>query len=95
VSWDDSGGEVEFHLPHSELIELLHANGFRIERLLELGAPAGAVSASRGPTRPGPDRGPARRSGVPRCNDPAPAPLRDHRDMRPPHAMSYISRHPN
>jgi len=35
---------VEFHLPHSELIELLHANGFRIDRLLELGAPAGAAS---------------------------------------------------
>jgi len=44
VSWDDSGGEVEFHLPHGELIELLHASGFRVERLLELGAPAGAAS---------------------------------------------------
>lgn len=44
VSWEDSQGEVEFHLPHGLLIDLLHANGFRIERLIELGAPADASS---------------------------------------------------
>jgi len=44
VSWDDSPGEVEFHLPHGQLIDLLHANDFRIDRLVELGAPAGATT---------------------------------------------------
>jgi ubiquinone/menaquinone biosynthesis C-methylase UbiE len=38
IEWPDTG-EVEFHLPHGELIDLLHASGFAIERLLELYAP--------------------------------------------------------
>jgi len=41
LEWPDTH-EVEFHLPHSELIELLRANGFDIERLIELYAPEGA-----------------------------------------------------
>jgi SAM-dependent methyltransferase len=44
VTWDDSPGEVEFHLPHGVMIDLLHANGFRLDRLVELGAPADATS---------------------------------------------------
>jgi ubiquinone/menaquinone biosynthesis C-methylase UbiE len=39
--WSDTH-EVEFHLAHSEWIELLRANGFDIERLAELYAPAEA-----------------------------------------------------
>jgi SAM-dependent methyltransferase len=35
-------GGVEFHLPHGEWIDLLRANGFAIERLIELQAPADA-----------------------------------------------------
>jgi hypothetical protein len=38
--WPDGG--VEFHLPHGEWIDLLRANGFEIERLIELQAPADA-----------------------------------------------------
>jgi ubiquinone/menaquinone biosynthesis C-methylase UbiE len=41
VEWDDTG-EVEFHLPHGALIDLLHENGFTVERLVELYAPPGA-----------------------------------------------------
>lgn len=41
VEWDDTG-EVEFHLPHGELFELLRANGFGVERMIELYAPDGA-----------------------------------------------------
>ena len=33
---------VEFHLPHGQWIELLRANGFEVERLIEVQAPAGA-----------------------------------------------------
>ena len=33
---------VEFHLPHGEWIDLLRANGFEIERLVEVQAPADA-----------------------------------------------------
>jgi SAM-dependent methyltransferase len=40
--WPDGG--VEFHLPHGEWIDLLRANGFEIERLIELQAPADAVT---------------------------------------------------
>jgi SAM-dependent methyltransferase len=40
IEWPDGG--VEFHLPHGELISLLRANGFEIERLVELQAPADA-----------------------------------------------------
>jgi ubiquinone/menaquinone biosynthesis C-methylase UbiE len=35
-------GGVEFHLPHGEWIDLLRANGFEIERLIEIQAPAAA-----------------------------------------------------
>jgi SAM-dependent methyltransferase len=38
--WPDGG--VEFHLPHGEWIDVLRANGFEIERLVELQAPANA-----------------------------------------------------
>ena len=41
LEWPDTH-EVEFHLPHGELIDLLRANGFDIERLIELYAPEGA-----------------------------------------------------
>jgi SAM-dependent methyltransferase len=41
VEWEDTG-EVEFHLPHGELIDLLRENGFAVERLIELFAPADA-----------------------------------------------------
>jgi SAM-dependent methyltransferase len=35
IEWPDTG-EVEFHLPAGELIDLLNDSGFRLERLLEL-----------------------------------------------------------
>jgi hypothetical protein len=35
-------GGVEFHLPHGERLDLLRANGFELERLLELYAPEDA-----------------------------------------------------
>ena len=38
--WPDGG--VEFHLPHGEWIDLLRANGFDVERLIEIQAPADA-----------------------------------------------------
>lgn len=41
VDWEDTR-EVEFHLPHGELIDLLRANDFAVERLIELFAPADA-----------------------------------------------------
>ena len=41
VEWSDDDG-VEFHMPHGEWIRLLRANGFTIEDLIELRAPAGA-----------------------------------------------------
>jgi SAM-dependent methyltransferase len=41
VEWPDTG-EVEFHLPHGELIDLLRSSGFEIERLVELYAPGDA-----------------------------------------------------
>ncbi|MFL5961984.1 MAG: class I SAM-dependent methyltransferase [Gaiellaceae bacterium] len=37
-------GGVEFHLPHGEWIDLLRANGFEVERLIEVQAPADAVT---------------------------------------------------
>ena len=45
IVWPDTG-EVEFHLPIGELVELLGANGFQLERLLELYAPEGAETHS-------------------------------------------------
>jgi SAM-dependent methyltransferase len=41
LAWPDGG--VEFHIPHGERIDLLRANGFEIERLIELYAPDGAT----------------------------------------------------
>lgn len=41
VEWPDTG-EVEFHLPHGELLALLRASGFQVERLIELYAPEDA-----------------------------------------------------
>jgi ubiquinone/menaquinone biosynthesis C-methylase UbiE len=45
IEWPDTN-EVEFHIAHSEWIELLSANGFVVERLLELYAPEGAETHS-------------------------------------------------
>ena len=39
--WPDEDG-VEFHLSHGDWIDLLRANGFEIERLIEIQAPADA-----------------------------------------------------
>ena len=44
VEWPDSDGAVEFHLSHGEWIDLLRANGFEIERLVELQAREDSVS---------------------------------------------------
>ena len=41
LEWPDTG-EVEFHLPHGELIAVLRESGFELERLVELYAPEGA-----------------------------------------------------
>jgi SAM-dependent methyltransferase len=41
VEWEDTG-EVEFHLGHGEMLDLLRANGFQLERLIELFAPEDA-----------------------------------------------------
>lgn len=41
IDWPDTG-EVEFHLPHGELIALLRSAAFEVERLVELYAPDGA-----------------------------------------------------
>jgi SAM-dependent methyltransferase len=41
VEWPDTE-EVEFTLPHGELIDLLRANGFQLDRLIELFAPLDA-----------------------------------------------------
>jgi SAM-dependent methyltransferase len=40
IEWPEGG--VEFHLPHGEWIAVLRANGFEIERLVEIRAPADA-----------------------------------------------------
>ena len=42
LDWPDNEGAVEFHLPPGELIDVLRANGFEIERLVELQAPQDA-----------------------------------------------------
>jgi SAM-dependent methyltransferase len=39
LEWAD---EMEFNLPHGELIDLLHRSGFQLERLIELYPPEGA-----------------------------------------------------
>src|SRR5262245_56629703 len=43
--WPEGG--VEFHLSHGEWIDVLRANGFEIERLIELQAPPDAVTHER------------------------------------------------
>jgi len=43
--WPDSG--IEYHLAHGELLRLLRANGFEILDLIELQAPADAVTHER------------------------------------------------
>lgn len=40
--WPEGEGAVEYHLSHGDWIDLLRANGFEIERLVELQAPEGA-----------------------------------------------------
>jgi SAM-dependent methyltransferase len=45
IEWPDTH-EVEFHVAHSAWIDLLHANGFTLERLLELYAPEGSETHS-------------------------------------------------
>ena len=40
-------GGVEYHLAHRERIDLLRANGFDVERLIELQAPPDAVTHER------------------------------------------------
>src|SRR5262249_21824696 len=42
LDWPENDGAVEYHLPHGELIGVLRASGFEIERLVEVQAPAGA-----------------------------------------------------
>jgi SAM-dependent methyltransferase len=38
IEWDDTN-EVEFQLAHGDWIEVLHTNGFQVDRLIELYAP--------------------------------------------------------
>jgi SAM-dependent methyltransferase len=45
IEWSDTG-EVEFHLGPGDWIDLLRANAFEVERLVELFAPAGAETHS-------------------------------------------------
>jgi len=44
VDWREDGGGIEFHLAHGDWVRLLRANGFEILDLIELQAPAGAVT---------------------------------------------------
>jgi SAM-dependent methyltransferase len=44
-SWPDDDS-TEFHLPHGAWIDLLHANGLQVERLVELRAPEGGTTRS-------------------------------------------------
>lgn len=44
TEWPDAPGETEFHLTHGDMIALLRANGFCIERLEELRPPVGATT---------------------------------------------------
>jgi SAM-dependent methyltransferase len=41
--WPDDDS-VEFHLPHGELIDLLHGSGFEVKRLTEVRPPEGSVT---------------------------------------------------
>jgi SAM-dependent methyltransferase len=42
--WPDDDS-VEFHLPHGELIRLLHENNFEVEELIEIQPPEGSTSS--------------------------------------------------
>src|SRR3954451_21336115 len=42
--FDWSDGAVEFHLPHSKMIDLLRESGFEVEALIELQVPEGATT---------------------------------------------------
>lgn len=44
MNWPDCPGETEFHLTHGDWIALLRANGFAIERLVEIQAPPGSTT---------------------------------------------------
>ncbi|MGZ8580199.1 MAG: class I SAM-dependent methyltransferase [Actinomycetota bacterium] len=44
--WPESGGAVEFAIPHGEMIRLLRSSGFEVEALLELQAPDDAQTPS-------------------------------------------------
>jgi SAM-dependent methyltransferase len=44
--WPDSGGAVEFAIPHGEMIALLRASGFEVEGLVEFPAPDDADTPS-------------------------------------------------
>ncbi|MDQ3210506.1 MAG: class I SAM-dependent methyltransferase [Actinomycetota bacterium] len=44
--WPDSGGSVEFAIPHGEMIELLRSSGFEVEGLVEYPAPDDAETPS-------------------------------------------------
>jgi ubiquinone/menaquinone biosynthesis C-methylase UbiE len=45
IEWPDTG-EVEFHLPHGELMNVLRESGFAVEQLIELYAPEGSETHS-------------------------------------------------
>jgi SAM-dependent methyltransferase len=45
TEWEDTK-EVEFHLGHGDWVDLLRSNGFEVERLVELFAPADAETHS-------------------------------------------------
>ena len=44
MEWSDDDS-VEFHLPHGELIALLHSSGFQIEALVEVRPPEGSTTS--------------------------------------------------
>jgi SAM-dependent methyltransferase len=44
IAWEDGG--VEFHLSHGHMIRLLRANGFEVEDLIEIYAPADAPDSA-------------------------------------------------
>lgn len=46
IEWEDTG-EVEFHLGPGDLVDVLAANGFQLERLIELFAPDDATTHTR------------------------------------------------
>ena len=44
IKWPDGSDGTEYHLSHGDWIRLLRANGFDIEDLIEVQAPADAKS---------------------------------------------------